>query len=162
MRTAHLRHDGLFPTLSRSRPPVDLSWQGRRADSGTCMCLGRLPKDHSGRQRQRVYLPRSRSLGLCQRHHVGLLMTWKANSQRVHRGVQFETPGKMCERAHDHQPCRRSGKAGRLLCKLQRGSTPQSDRIHRPDRHALSRWRHRPIIVKEPGNSSFRRSKVAA
>ena len=49
---------------------------------------------------------------------------------------------------------------------LWRVSTPEQnpatwrDRIQRPDCHALSRCRSQPAIVKEPENSSFRRSKV--
>jgi MFS family permease len=30
----------------------------------------------------------------------------------------------------------------------------------RPDRHALSRWRHQPVIVRQSEKSSYRRSKV--
>ncbi|TDX24108.1 hypothetical protein EV657_1241, partial [Rhodovulum visakhapatnamense] len=33
-------------------------------------------------------------------------------------------------------------------------------RIQRPDCHALSRWRHRPVIVRQPEKSNFPRSKV--
>lgn len=36
----------------------------------------------------------------------------------------------------------------------RRGSTPQRDRIQRPDRDALSRWRHRPVIVGDAYNKN--------
>ena len=108
-----------FPFLSSSRPALHLPRRGCGPDTGTGLCPGRLSQDDPGRQWQRIYLARSRPVGLRQRCHPGLLTPWKADRQWLHRGVQQQAPVRMPERALVHEPCGHAGKTGDLALALQ-------------------------------------------
>ena len=84
----------------------------------------------------------------------------KADRQRVHRSLQRPLPGGMPERSLVPEPCRCPAKDGGLAQVLQRGAPARGDRAEGADHVAQSRWRSQPAIVKKPGNSKPRRSKV--
>src|SRR5947207_761310 len=63
------------------------------------------------------------------------------------------------ERSLVPEPCRCAEKVGGLAQVLQRGTPTRGDRAKAPNYVAEARWRSQPATVKEPENSSLRRSR---
>jgi hypothetical protein len=99
-------------------------------------------------------------VGLTARRDIGLLQTRQAHRQRLHRSIQQPLPSGMSECSLVHEPCRRPEKIGGLAQVLQRRTPTSGDRPTDADYVAESLWRSQPAIVKEPENSTRRRSKV--
>src|SRR5436190_1535688 len=65
----------------------------------------------------------------------------------------------MFERSLVPGPCRCAEKVGGWAQVLQRGTPTRGDRAKAPNYVADARWRSQPATVKEPENSSLRRSR---
>lgn len=158
-----LRILSIVDTHPRLCPAADsrVSYQdGDPADARAGLWDDRLLKYEQGRQWQRVHLARSGSLGLHQPGHAGLFTTRKTHGQRPHRSIQQQATVGMPLSTPVHMPYGRPRKAGGLTSPRQRSQTSLCDRIQRTVRQALSRCRHRPVIVIKLGNACLWLSNV--
>jgi hypothetical protein len=144
----HRRHP--FAVLPGGRSPVQLSRRRRGADAGTGLRRSAIPR-RSGSTTAASSSPGTWTCGP---------MPTTSRSTSPGRGSpptmgssrrSTASSGGMPERPLVHEPCRCPRKAGGLAQRLQRGSTPQRDRLQRPDRPAHSRWRNQPVIVTRAG-----------
>ena len=98
-------------TFSRFSPVIDPRFSYRAEDvvatlERACAATG-YPKTIRVRSGLRVRQPGSRSLGLREGRHAGLLTAGQTDRQRLHRGVQRSPARGVSERALVPDPCRR-------------------------------------------------------
>ena len=142
-------------TFSRFSPAhrseVQLPRRRRRRDPRTRLRDNGLSEDDPSRSGHRVRQPGSRSLGLREGRHPGLLTARQTDRQRLHRGLQRPLPGGVPERALVPDACRRPRKVGGLAQVLQRGSAARGHRQQAPGFPHDSRRRIQPAGTAEVG-----------